>query len=184
MVFELVSHLVGAHGASMGIHGNMGAVGTHGTHGLNLVGSGNQVHDRYTTLRHPCEMRGNGGADAPVTSSGAQTLLVSQVGSIVALSACFGIGPLMQTAQKLCQKARACGAVAPHQRPVGFAIITHRKSPCCSITGPAGTQGAEGQSAWSHDYSNAAGSVIAHNLAEQPHSPFPAIVWTSSSSGD
>jgi hypothetical protein len=137
MVFELVSHLVGAHGASMGIHGNMGAVGTHGTHGLNLVGSGNQVHDRYTTLRHPCEMRGNGGADAPVTSSGAQTLLVSQVGSIVALSACFGIGPLMQTAQKLCQKARACGAVAPHQRPVGCAIITHRKSPCCSITGPA-----------------------------------------------
>jgi len=72
-VFELVSHLVGAHGASMGIHGNMGAVGTHGTHGLNLVGSDNQVHD--------------------------------------------------------------------------------------SITGPAGTQGAEGQSAWSHDYSNAAGSV-------------------------
>ena len=45
MVFELLGHLAG-HGGAANLRGGVGAVGTHGTHALNLVGSGNEVHDR------------------------------------------------------------------------------------------------------------------------------------------
>lgn len=44
-MFELLGHIVG-HGGADHLRGGVGAVGTHGTHALNLVGTGNQVHDR------------------------------------------------------------------------------------------------------------------------------------------
>ena len=158
MVFELLGHLAG-HGGAANLRGGVGAVGTHGTHALNLVGSGNEVHDRCYCPNSETRNHGSGlvrrrpgaaacGGWARERSSGARCswseMGVARGAGCTAAGGGSWIG--LVCALSIILSLQSIPLTPPPPLPR-------------SVTGPGGSEGAHGTAVWSKDYTLSSATV-------------------------